>query len=90
MCPTPDAPANGHEEMVPIDTQQPSLPPPAQTKPNGKAENGHSHPPAVQSHKGVYGRASDFLSNTSNWKVGIGFIFILDFWRNIGGLTGLS
>lgn len=71
MCPTPDETnANGKEEMVAIDTQQPSLPPPQQTQPNGKAENGHSHPPAVKSHKGVYGRASDFLSNTSNWKVG--------------------
>jgi homocitrate synthase len=85
MCPPPDAPVNGNEEMVAIDTNQPSLPPPAQTgastvatdsdapaagTPNGLVSNGeHSHPPPVKSHKGVYGRASDFLSNTSNWQV---------------------
>jgi homocitrate synthase len=85
MCPPPDAPMNGNDEMVAIDTNQPSLPPPAQTgaseistdadapvagTPNGLVSNGeHSHPPAVKSHKGVYGRASDFLSNTSNWQV---------------------
>ena len=85
MCPPPDAPVNGNEEMVAIDTNQPSLPPPAHTgasevatdadapvagTPNGLVSNGeHSHPPAVKSHKGVYGRASDFLSNTSNWQV---------------------
>ena len=68
MCPIPTQ-RNGDEEMVAIDTNQPSLPPPQQTQPNGKAENGHSHPPPVKSHKGVYGRASDFLSNTSNWKI---------------------
>jgi len=86
MCPPPDAPMTGNEEMVAIDTNQPSLPPPAQTgastvatdsdapvagTPNGLVSNGeHSHPPPVKSHKGVYGRASDFLSNTSNWQVG--------------------
>jgi len=81
MCPPPDAPMNGTDEMVPIDTTQPSLPPAAQTgastvsneappPANGLVSNGeHSHPPAVKSHKGVYGRASDFLSNTSNWQV---------------------
>jgi hypothetical protein len=83
MCPPPDAPVEGKEEMVPIDTTQPSLPPPSQTGPaetnnaNGKPSstpangdaNGHSHPPAVKSHKGLYNRPSDFLSNTSNWKV---------------------
>jgi homocitrate synthase len=86
MCPPPDAPTNGNDEMVAIDTTQPSLPPPAQTgvseisteapstngNTNGNGslpEQQHSHPPAVKSHKGVYGRASDFLSNTSNWQV---------------------
>lgn len=84
MCPPPDQPiTNGSDEMVAIDTTQPSLPPPAQTgasevstQANGTANghgtaNGvHSHPPDVKSHKvGVYGRASDFLSNTSNWQV---------------------
>jgi homocitrate synthase len=89
MCPPPDAPVNGNEEMVAIDTNQPSLPPPAQTgastvatdsdapaagTPNGLVSNGeHSHPPPVKSHKGVYGRASDFLSNTSNWQVSYTF-----------------
>jgi homocitrate synthase len=48
--------------MVPIDTDDaPHIPPPA--------ANGTSAPPPVKAHKGVYGRASDFLSNTSNWKV---------------------
>lgn len=77
---------NGNDEMVAIDTTQPSLPPPAQTgvseisteapapaangSANGNGNGEHSHPPAVKSHKGVYGRASDFLSNTSNWQVG--------------------
>jgi homocitrate synthase len=80
MCPPPDVPMNGTDEMVAIDTTQPSLPPPAQTgastvsteaPANGNSANGeHSHPPPVKSHKGVYGRASDFLSNTSNWQVG--------------------
>lgn len=69
MCPPADQPnGNGtsHEDMVPVDTTNaPHIPPPpAQT-------NGHSEPPPVKSHKGVYGRASDFLSNTSNWKVSL-------------------
>lgn len=63
MCPPADAPiANGNEEMVPIDTDDaPHIPPPA--------SNGESVPPPVKSHKGLYARPSDFLSNTSNWKV---------------------
>ena len=85
MCPPPDVngAANGTDEMVAIDTTQPSLPPPQQTgasnvaaqakgATNGGydgANGNHSHPPEVKTHKGPYGRASDFLSNTSNWQV---------------------
>ena len=84
MCPPPDVPNGaGTDEMVAIDTTQPSLPPPQQTgasnvatQANGATNGGydgangnHSHPPEVKTHKGPYGRASDFLSNTSNWKV---------------------
>lgn len=65
MCPSPDTPANGtHEEMVPIETNAPALP-----EPSLNERNGHVDPPKVKSHKESYGRASDFLSNTSNWKV---------------------
>ena len=66
MCPPADAPiANGSEEMVPINTDDaPHIPPPA--------ANGESVPPPVKAHKGLYARPSDFLSNTSNWKVSRG------------------
>ncbi|WWD22141.1 homocitrate synthase, mitochondrial [Kwoniella shandongensis] len=76
MCPPPDQPivANGNgvaadEEMVAIDTTTPHI----SSTSNGHAEavneSSTQQPPAVKSHKGVYGRASDFLSNTSNWKI---------------------
>ena len=81
MCPQTDAAPNG-DEMVPINTSsQPHIPEsvPAGTngtlpetnghpQTNGDA-NHHSAPPKVKSHQAMYGRASDFLSNTSNWKV---------------------
>lgn len=72
MCPNPDGPTTAgptSDEMVPIETNAPPLPPPS------FETNGHSEPPTVKSHKGngAYGRASDFLSNTSNWKVGLPF-----------------
>jgi hypothetical protein len=62
--------------MVLVDTHEtarPAIPPANQTAPNGSS-NGHSHPPTNKA-KGPYSRASDFLSNTSNWKVsrGAGF-----------------
>ncbi|EIW68752.1 hypothetical protein TREMEDRAFT_44559 [Tremella mesenterica DSM 1558] len=78
MCPPPDSDAavtNGTEEMVPIVTDAPALPPSLNERTNGtngvngtNGTNGHSAPPSGK-HKGAYGRASDFLSNTSNWKV---------------------
>ena len=65
MCPPADAPTtNGQEEMVPIDNSNtPHLPP------STNETNGVSAPPPVKSHKGLYARPADFLSNTSNWKV---------------------
>ncbi|CAD6574559.1 MAG: Saccharopine dehydrogenase [Tremellales sp. Tagirdzhanova-0007] len=70
MCPGADGPVTSGttpEEMVAIETTAPALPPPT------SQTNGHSEPPSVKSHKkngaGSYSRASDFLSNTSNWKI---------------------
>jgi hypothetical protein len=69
MCPSADAtPAPGKDEMVPIVNDGPHIPPPIQET------NGHSEPPKVKSHNQLYGRASDFLSNTSNWKVSFDFL----------------
>ena len=72
MCPGADGPVTSGttpEEMVAIETTAPALPPPT------SQTNGHSEPPSVKSHKkngaGSYSRASDFLSNTSNWKVSV-------------------
>ena len=76
MCPPADQ-TNGvtKDEMVPIDNSNtPHIPPPT------NETNGKSEPPPVKSHKGVYGRASDFLSNTSNWKVSGKFG---DLWRGM-------
>lgn len=68
MCPPADAPVtNGQEDMVPIDnSNMPHLPP------STNETNGVSAPPPVKSHKGLYARPADFLSNTSNWQVGFG------------------
>jgi hypothetical protein len=57
MCPTPDAPVNGNEEMVLADVSA------AVKKPEGSHTHGAKH--------GFYNRPSDFLSNTSNWKVSV-------------------
>ncbi|WVQ69033.1 homocitrate synthase, cytosolic isozyme [Kwoniella botswanensis] len=71
MCPTPDQPitSNGDEEMVPIINDGPHI----SSSTNGEIkrtnESTSQQPPAVKSHKGLYGRASDFLSNTSNWSI---------------------
>ncbi|WWC67732.1 homocitrate synthase, mitochondrial [Kwoniella pini CBS 10737] len=71
MCPPPDQPvtSNGDEEMVPIINDGPHI----SSSTNGQVkkinENVSEQPPAVKSHKGLYGRASDFLSNTSNWSI---------------------
>ena len=80
MCPNPDGPVTSgttSDEMVAIETTAPALPPPT------SQTNGHSEPPSVKSHKkngaGSYSRASDFLSNTSNWKVGFFRAFVNGF-----------
>ncbi|OCF39933.1 homocitrate synthase, mitochondrial [Kwoniella heveanensis CBS 569] len=72
MCPPADAPiaSNGAaEEMVAIDTNTPHISSSSNGQVNGVNEPTSQQPPAVASHKGLYGRASDFLSNTSNWKI---------------------
>ena len=57
MCPPQDPPTNGaDEEMVPIDLSSAV-----------KTNNGGSHTHGAK--KGFYARPSDFLSNTSNWKI---------------------
>ena len=64
MCPQPENLASEEmEQVVPVETSTPH------TTPSESKVNGHGAPPPVKSHKGMYGRASDFLSNTSNWKV---------------------
>lgn len=54
MCPTPDQIETNKEDMVPVDLS-------TAVKSNGTDRHGDK--------KGFYARPSDFLSNTSNWKV---------------------
>ncbi|BEJ17983.1 hypothetical protein CspHIS471_0702600 [Cutaneotrichosporon sp. HIS471] len=59
MCPAPDPVSNGNgtpEEMVPVDLG-------SAVNDNKKMELKHG------TKKGFYARPSDFLSNTSNWKI---------------------
>lgn len=69
MCPheNGDAPPASTDEMVPIDTSnEPHVAAP------GPQTNGHKQADTSNhraGNKNAYGRASDFLSNTSNWKV---------------------
>ncbi|WVO15847.1 hypothetical protein L204_103509 [Cryptococcus depauperatus] len=69
MCPTPDQPTTNTSDqvMVPVDITSPHV----NTTSKDHTSNGTAvaQPPAVKSHRGLYGRASDFLSNTSNWKI---------------------
>lgn len=61
MCPPADPPVNGNgqdEEMVLADVSE-----------NVKSTNGAAHHHGQK--KGFYARPSDFLSNTSNWKVSV-------------------
>ncbi|WWC87097.1 homocitrate synthase, cytosolic isozyme [Kwoniella dendrophila CBS 6074] len=72
MCPPADQPisaTNGGEEMVPIINDGPHISSSTNGQINKINENTSQQPPAVKSHKGLYGRASDFLSNTSNWSI---------------------
>ncbi|RSH81160.1 Saccharopine dehydrogenase [Apiotrichum porosum] len=54
MCPTPDQIETNKEDMVPVDLS-------TAVKSNGTDRHGDK--------KGFYARPSDFLSNTSNWKI---------------------
>jgi hypothetical protein len=59
MCPPPDPVSNGNgtsEEMVPVDLG-------TAVRDNNSMALKHG------TKKGFYARPSDFLSNTSNWKV---------------------
>lgn len=58
MCPPADnLPVNGDEEMVQVDLAD--------------AVKVDNHALQHGTKKGFYARPSDFLSNTSNWKVGL-------------------
>lgn len=71
MCPPADEPINNgaDQEMVAIETNTPHISSSSASQVNGAVGTAQAQPPAVKTHKGLYGRASDFLSNTSNWKV---------------------
>ncbi|ODN96394.1 homocitrate synthase, mitochondrial [Cryptococcus wingfieldii CBS 7118] len=70
MCPPADAPIeNADQEMVAIDTTTPHISDTSASNVNSTNGTAAAQPPPVKAHKGVYGRASDFLSNTSNWKI---------------------
>ncbi|KIS02271.1 homocitrate synthase, mitochondrial [Cryptococcus deuterogattii 2001/935-1] len=71
MCPPADEPINNgaDQEMVAIETNTPHISSSSASQVNGAVGTAQAQPPAVKTHKGLYGRASDFLSNTSNWKI---------------------
>ena len=71
MCPPADEPINAgaDQDMVAIETNTPHISTSSANQVNGTTGTAEAQPPAVKTHKGLYGRASDFLSNTSNWKV---------------------
>jgi homocitrate synthase len=57
--------------MVAVDaSSQPHIPDLVNGVQPNTITGAESQPPVVKSHKQGYKRASDFLSNTSNWKVG--------------------
>ncbi|UOH81039.1 homocitrate synthase, mitochondrial [Cryptococcus neoformans] len=71
MCPPADEPINAgaDQEMVAVETNTPHISTSSASQVNGTTGTAEAQPPAVKTHKGLYGRASDFLSNTSNWKI---------------------
>lgn len=79
MCPPADEPINNgaDQEMVAIETNTPHISSSSASQVNGAAGTAQAQPPAVKTHKGLYGRASDFLSNTSNWKVSSHFVQVI-------------